>query len=339
MRAMKRVLAAGAGLAMAAALTACNSDVPDASGDEGGSSDGVTTVGMGTQPWIGYGPWYIAADQGFDADHGVKLELVTFSTDADLSSAFTSGKMVAINAAVNSVAHLLDVVPDQQIVLFEDVSTTADAIIAGPDITSVADLEGKKVAYEEGTTSDLLLRYALGTAGLTVEDITPVPVPAANAGAALLSGDVDAAVTYEPYIGSTLRQEGDVERVFTAGEKPGLISDVLTIETAFAEDNPEAVQSLLRAWDDAVTYLADNPEEGQRIIAEGIGADPKSLATSFEGVQFYNLEESNDYLASEFEGTSTEVLKILEEAGDDTVQGVDLGASVETSYGTEAAKE
>lgn len=338
MRATKRAVAVAAGLAFAVTLTACNSEVPDASGD-GSSGGDVTTVGIGTQPWIGYGPWYIAADQGFDTDHGVKLNLVTFTTDADLSSAFASGKIVALNAATNAIAHLMDVVPGQKIVLFEDTSTTADSIIAGPAINSVDDLEGMKVAYEKATTSDLLLRYALSTVGLTVDDINAVPIPAANAASALLSGDVAAAVTYEPYIGSALKQNNDIHRVFTAAEKPGLIADVLAIDSKFGEDNPEAVQGLLKAWDDAVTYLRNNPDDGRRIIAEAIGAKPGSLTASFEGVEFYDLEQSNDYLANDFAETSDELVKILQDAGEESVKGVDLGDVVDTSHGVEAAKE
>ena len=43
--------------------------------------------------------------------------------------------------------------------LLEDLSTKADAILAGPGVNTIKDLKGKKVAYEEGTTSDILLRY------------------------------------------------------------------------------------------------------------------------------------------------------------------------------------
>lgn len=322
-------------LLLAGAMSACNSAAPDDE-DGGGGEGGVSTVRMGIQPWIGYGAWHIAEDQGFDEDHGVDLQLTNFNTDADLSSAFASGQLEAGNAATNTVAQFIKAGQERTIVLFEDVSTTADAIVSGPDITSVADLEGKRVAYEEGTTSDVLLRYALSTEGLTIDDIEAVPTPASSAGQTLLSGDVDAAVTYEPYVSTLLQQDDSFDLLYSAGEQPGLISDTLTVNTSWAQENPEVVQNLLLVWNDAVTFYDENPEEGQSIIAEAVGASPEDLTTSFEGVEFYDLAESNDYLEETFEETSTLIEDILEDTGDTAASGVDISESVDTSYGLDA---
>ena len=326
------------GLVLVVTLTACNSAAPAQGGDENGDG-AATTVRLGTQPWIGYGPWYIAKEKGFDRAHDVNLELVTFNTDADLGSAYAAGRIEGANSATNNVAQHLKAGQERTIVLFEDVSTKADAIIAGPQINSVKDLAGKKVAYEEGTTSDILLRYALSTEGLTIDDIDAVPTPASNAGGALLSGDVDAAVTYEPYISGVLAQNDELGLLYTAGERPGLISDVLTVRTDWAKENPEVVRNLLLAWDDAVKYLEENPEDGQTIIAEAVGSNLEELATSFEGVEFYDLEASNTYLDNEFAATSTDIEEILESTGDESAAGVDIGEAVDASYGTQAQED
>lgn len=339
MRTVRRLLVAGIGLTMVAALAACgsSSDSGGESSEAAGGDAELTVVGMGTQPWIGYGPWDIAKAKGFDKDHGIDLQLSTFTTDADVTSAFASNKIVATNAASITVTRLLDKYEDQAIVLVEDVSTTADAIIAGPSVTSVADLKGKKIAYEEGSTSDLLLRYALSTVGLSMDDVTAVPTPAANAGAALLSGDVDAAVTYEPYISGTIAANPDITAIYTAAERPGLISDVLTVQGTWAKENPAAVEGLLAAWNDAIAFLRDNPEEGQAIIAKAVGADPAELGSTFAGVQFFDVKESTDYLLGDFGPTITEVVAILEAAGDPSAKGVDLMSIVDTAPGQAVA--
>ena len=67
------------------------------------SDGGTTEVAIGTQPWIGYGPFWIADEQGFDTDHGVDIKLVNFSTDQDLESGFASGKFQAANNANNTL--------------------------------------------------------------------------------------------------------------------------------------------------------------------------------------------------------------------------------------------
>ncbi len=63
-----------------------------------------------------------------------------------------------------------------KIVSLLDFSLKADAILAGSDIKSVADLKGKNIAFEEGTTSDILLNYALASNGMTIDDIVRVPM-------------------------------------------------------------------------------------------------------------------------------------------------------------------
>lgn len=334
--AARRILLASCFALVVPLMSACNSSVPDAADAAGSGDGGRVAVTMGTQAWIGYGPWYIAADQGFDEDHGVDLDLVTFNTDADLSSAFASGELQAGNAATNTVAQFIKAGQPRTIVLFEDVSDVADAILAGPGITSVDQLKGRRVAFEEGTTSDILLRYALSTVGLDIDDVEVVPTPASSAGQALLSGDVDAAVTYEPYISSLLKNDADASLLYTAGEKPGLISDTLTVNTEWAAENPEAVQGLLLAWDDAVAYYRDNEDDGREIIARGLGVDAADLSTSFDGVEFYDLDQSVDYLDESFEETSGVIEKILASTQDDSAAGVDIAGAVDTSYGTDA---
>ena len=146
---------------------------------------------------------------------------------------------------------------DLKLVLLEDVSTSADAILAGEGINSIADLKGKQVAYEEGTTSDLLLNYALSQNGMTLADILPVPMPASDAGSALISGNVPAAVTYEPYLTEAIKQNASLKYLYKADERPGLISDVLVINSKWAAENPAAAKSLIKVWDDALAYLPD----------------------------------------------------------------------------------
>jgi len=179
-------------------------------------------VRIGTQPWIGYGPWWIAEKQGLFEKYNLDVELVDFVEDKEVNAAFASGEMEAANLATHTAIKLYSAGVGLNLVLLEDVSTSADAILGGANIASVADLKGQSVAYEEGTTSDLLLNYALSQNGMTLADITPVPMPASDAGTSLITGNVPAAVTYEPYVSEALMQSADAKIIYEAGERPGL---------------------------------------------------------------------------------------------------------------------
>ena len=261
---------------------------------------------IGTQPWIGYGPWWIAQEQGLFAKHGIEAQLVDFVQDTEVNAAFAAGEMDVANLATHTAIKLYANGVDLRIVLLEDASTDADAILAGAGTGNVAALKGKTVAYEEGATSDLLLNYALQQNGMTLQDIQAAPMPAADAGSALIAKQVDAAVTYEPYISAAKGQDPSVQVIYTAAADPGLISDVLAAHAGFAQENPETMKALLQVWDEAVQFLADNPDEGRAIIAKAVESDPAELVSAFDGVEFFSLAQNRTGIA---DGSTMNVLE------------------------------
>lgn len=60
---------------LAVSITACAKQEP-------------ATVRIGTQPWIGYGPWWIAKEQGIFEKNGLQVELVDFVEDKEVNAAF-----------------------------------------------------------------------------------------------------------------------------------------------------------------------------------------------------------------------------------------------------------
>jgi NitT/TauT family transport system substrate-binding protein len=267
-------------------------DAAEAADASAADTADLVTVRIGTQPWIGYGPWWIAQEQGLFAKHGIDAQLIDFVQDTEVNAAFAAGEMDVANLASHTAIKLFANGVDLRIVLLEDASREADAIIAGAGISEIADLQGQTVAYEEGATSDLLLNYALQQNGLTLADITPAPMPAAGAGSALIAGQVAAAVTYEPYISAAMAQDPAVQVIYTGAADPGLISDVLAARAGFAQENPETMRALLQVWDEAVQFLNSNPDEGRAIIAAAVQSSAEELTTAFDGVEFYTLEQN-----------------------------------------------
>ena len=104
-------------------------------------------------------------------------------------------------ARTNDLIRLADLGVDYVIPLMEDFSLEADGVLScNPDIRSIEDVEGAKVAFEEFSVSDVLFRYALDEAGVDFETIDYVPLPPSDAASAAVAGRVDVAVTYQPYL-------------------------------------------------------------------------------------------------------------------------------------------
>jgi NitT/TauT family transport system substrate-binding protein len=299
---------------------------------------------MGVVSWIGYGPWYVAEDQGFFTEQGLDgVEITNFATDRERDAALAGGRAQAANVAGHTALIMAEAGLPIKIVLLEDVSLEADAIIAGPGIDSVADLAGKKVAYEEGATSDILLRYALSQEGMTIEDddIEVVPLPASDAGAAAIAGRVDAAVTYEPYISQAVAEDSGFKVLYTAAEKPGLISDVFVVPDDVVAERPGQIDALLRAWDQGVSQYRTDTAATQQVIADGIGAGDlpaADLEAQFDGVEFYDTQESAEALNGEYRETLEEIKTVATDAG--LIQGtVDVDDLIDPQFVDAVANE
>lgn len=256
---------------------------------------------MGTQPWLGYGQWQVAEKKGIFKKNGLdKVEIVNFNEDKDVNAALASGKIDAASLSAHTAMGIAAAKIPVKIVMLLDESVAADALIVDGSIKSLADLKGKQIAFEEGTTSDILLHRALDSAGISWHDIVPVPMSAAAAGTALIAKRVSAAVTYEPYLGSAKQQNSTVHTLFSGADDPGIISDVFVVREDVLKERPGQVLALLKSWDEALKNYNDNTVEGRKIIADAVGAAPEELESGFNGVKFYSLEENKSLLTGTF---------------------------------------
>jgi len=277
-------------------------------------------VKLGLQPWLGYGPLWVAQEKGFFDKHGVEVELTNFNWDQDMVAAVASGNLNVIAAATNTTIAAINAGVDVKGFLILDLSAEADAILAAKDIQAITDLKGKKVAFESGATSDLLINYALKQNGMSVADVEHVPMGASEAGLALISGQVAAAVTYEPYISAALKQADGHKVLYTAAEKPGLISDLLIANSTWLQEHPKDAEAIIRAWDEAINFIRENPADGEAMIAKAVGSPMEEFEPAFKGVRLYNATENKQILGGEFQGSVAEIGAIMQAAKPDEIK-------------------
>jgi len=89
------------------------------------------------------------------------------------------------------------------------------------------------------------------------------------------------------------------------------------------------------AWDDALDYYNSNTKEAQAIIAKNVGSKPDALTTSFEGIQLFDLQESQDFLENDYEGLWGDIAEIMLDQGQ--IEAVpDVNEYLNTELGAEA---
>jgi NitT/TauT family transport system substrate-binding protein len=267
-----------------------------------GSQAKLIKINMGTEPWIGYGPWWIAKKEGFFQKHGLNVNVVNFQTDGDRDSALIAGRTNVSNEPTNGIIRFDSTgKANLKAVIFEDASLGADAVLAKKGITSPKQLIGKTVAYEEGTTSDLLIHYLLQINHIPFNKIKVVNSPAADAGTLLIAGKVDVAVTYQPYISNATSGHGGTSGVhvlYSSKQAPGLISDYLSATSSWLQSHEAVVKDLVAAWNDSMNYFKTHRTSAIAIMAAGVGSKPADLASTLAGVKLYSIAENQQLFKS-----------------------------------------
>ena len=305
MRARLHLTAAILSLAVLAA--ACGGSSSSSPGS--GSSSG-RPIRLGFSAWPGWFPWQVAEEKGFFAKHGVQVKLMYFESYTDSLNALASGNLDANSQTLNDTVSSVAGGAKQSIVLVNDNSTGNDQIIAGPGISTLADLKGKKVGAEQGTVDHYLLLLALKKAGLTADDISFQPLETAAAAAAFASGRLDAVGAFAPFTTQALVRSG-AKALATSADFPGAIPDHLVVSRDLVRSRPDDLQKLIDTWFDTLAFIRANPAEANAIMAKKAGVPVSDYQTYDKGTTIFSLE---DNLAAFAPGSTTKNLDF--EAGE-----------------------
>ncbi|WP_423820677.1 ABC transporter substrate-binding protein [Salinisphaera sp. SPP-AMP-43] len=255
-------------------------------------------VDLGISSWIGYGPIFVAEQKGFFAKEGVDVTLHRIEKAANRRSALASGAIDGFpttpDTFVSTAAAHLPVVQ----VMALDNSNGADGIVANKAIDSFESLKGKKVGLETGGgASYFWFLYLLHQHGMSLQDIDVNDMSARAAGAAFAAGQLDAAVTWQPWL-TTADQRPFGHTLITSKATPGVIADTLGFRRDFVEQHPQRVQAVVNAVFDAMAYTRDHQQAAYAIMAKAMGQTPQQFAQSAEGVRWYDLAMNREYFGA-----------------------------------------
>jgi len=245
-------------------------------------------IKIGISAWAGVEPAELAARAGFFERRGVDVKMVRFSAYTDSIEAFREGKVDIDMQTFDDAIRLSGAGVKMKVVLFTDYSFGGDGIVARSDITSVADLRGKKVGVEIGTVGHFSLLKALEKSELEEEDITIVSIPAWEIKKAFLAGRIDAGVTWEPYLTSTAA-EGDGRVIITSRAYPGQIVTTMVVADELIDTRTDDVQAIVAAYFEAVRFVQEHRDEAYTIMAEAEGIGIDEFALHVEGLRYIDL--------------------------------------------------
>ncbi len=214
-----------------------------------------------------HAPLVIAKEGGYFAREGLDVDLVAPSDPSAPPRLVAAGK--ADIAVTYQRDLMLDVKEGLPLVRFGTlISTPLNCLIVLKDgpIKSLADLKGKKIGYSVGAGQDPYLKALLGSAGLTVDDVTLVNVNF-NLVTALMAGQVDAALDgYRNFELIQLGLEGKPGIAFYP-EEHGVppYDELIYVTSSKLRDDPR-LPRFLRAVEDATVFLTNHPDEALQMF-------------------------------------------------------------------------
>jgi NitT/TauT family transport system substrate-binding protein len=275
-----------------------------------------TKVGIGFSGWTGFAPLTLAKEAGIFKKNGLDVALKKIP-QKDRHLAIASGDVQCAATTVETwVVWNANGVATTQIFQL-DKSYGADGMVVKGDIQKISDLKGKTVAASApGTAPFFTLAWMLKKNGLSVKDVKVVnlePQAAANAMIAGTAG-IDAAMTYEPYLGA-VRAKPEAGKIIATTLDYPMIMDTFGCTPKFLSENPKAAKALADSYFEALDMIAKEPAKSFEIM----GADVKQPADKFEASQKFlrwqDRAANQKFFAGEHAQFSKEAAELLLEAG------------------------
>ena len=215
---------------------------------------------IGTNVWIGSEPLYLARE--LDRFDPATVQLVEYPSASEVLRAYRNQ---AIDGMVISLDELFGLAADgfqPRVVLVVDVSHGADAIVGRQGMRTMRDLKGRSVAVESSALGAFVLSRALAVSGMQPSDVNVVHMESNEQPSAFEKGQVDAAVTFDPYRAQFLH--AGARTLFDSTRIPGEIVDLLAVRASVIQRDPGSVQALLSGWFAALDYIRLHPEDAAR---------------------------------------------------------------------------
>lgn len=145
--------------------------------------------------------------------------------------------------------------------------------------------EGLRVGYAPKTTSHYFMDLFLLFKGVDTQNVIKVPMPADELSQALLDGQVDAAVMWDPWVQDALDRGGDrivqlqVPKLYTQTFNLIVANDVKVSE-------PLKVQAVMNVLDEAIQFIHSYPSRAQFIMRKYTGWSQNHVKASWHRYAF-----------------------------------------------------
>ena len=289
---------------------------------------------------IFYAPQYVAIEEGYFEEEGLKIDLVNgFGADKVMTAVISGEADIGFMGAEASVYAYQEGATDPVVNFAQLTQRAGNFLVAREEMPDFqwSDLKGKKVlGGRKGGMPEMVFEYILRKNGIDPQkDLTIDQSIDFGSTAAAFTGDDSA--EFEPSA-TALEQEGAGYVVASLGVDSGYVPYTsYSAKTSYIEEHPEVIQKFTNGLQKGMEYVQTHtPAEIAAVIA------PQFPETDLETIttivtRYHEQDTWKENLV--FEKESFELLQdILEESGE-LKERVDYDKLVTTAYAQKAAEK
>jgi NitT/TauT family transport system substrate-binding protein len=248
-------------------------------------------IKLGVKVWAPDFFSYLAQDKGFFEKNNVRVNLTLVEDYQHILTNYTDGDFDGMIPVYSDLIYRNALGMDSRVVYAIDFSKTGDVIIGEGNNKTLADEKGKKIGVEGiNSFSHLFVLEALKKVGLEEGDVEIANVPVENVTQELDKGTIAASHIYQPYTSEALRKGYKI--LFSAGEIPGVITDVLVFRSKVIQERPQDIQAIIKSIIEAQKYYENNKEESLKIMSNKSGIGIQAIKNGLDSVVLPSLKDN-----------------------------------------------
>lgn len=227
---------------------------------------------------------WIAQEQGFYNKVGLTVDMRGFQSGKEAADALRAGEVDVATASEYVVASQSFTEPDLRVL--GSISFYRNKGVVGRrdrGIEQPADLKGKRIGVTSPSGAEYSLNVFLALHGLTVGDVVTVNLSPQQIVGAMATGEIDAAITWQPHV-QTIEAQLGANGVSFQGDGLDVYLLLVTRQDLLAA-NSKAITKLFRALVLAEEWVRTHPDEARRFLSDRFRIEPSYVDAQWRRMQ------------------------------------------------------
>ena len=227
---------------------------------------------------------YVAEYQGYFEQNGLDVTIKGYQSGKAAADALMAGE-----ADISTSADFVFVTQSfyhSDLRVLGTVSTAeVKELVARKDkgIMTTDDLIGKKIGVTKNSGAHFQLGVFLTLNGISQEDIELVDLAPSDIVAAITTGDIDAAFTWDPNVRDIKKELGPNAISWPGGHD---LYFVLLAKEDWVENNPGAAERFMKSVLEAEDYVRENSEESKEFVQDRFDYESDYMDYSWPNQEF-----------------------------------------------------